>query len=80
MAQQGSIYWLCFDTNTSPRRFDQIPATSADRYKRFFHALMERNVLIAPSAYEVGFLNTAMQESDLDHAAKAWGEALEVSR
>ncbi len=80
MAQQGSIFWLCFGSDTPPRRFDQIPAMSADRYQRFFHALMERNILIAPSAYEVGFLNTAMKESDLEYAAEAWDEALEVSR
>jgi glutamate-1-semialdehyde 2,1-aminomutase len=80
MVQQGSIYWLCFDTNEAPRRYDAIPESAAARYKRFFHALLERNVLIAPSAYEVGFLNMAMTEADLDKAAAAWSEALELSR
>ncbi len=78
--REGSIFWLCFGASEAPRRFDAIPTDGAERYARFFHALMERGVMVAPSAFEVGFLNLAMTVSDLDYAAERFDEALEVSR
>jgi glutamate-1-semialdehyde 2,1-aminomutase len=80
MVREGSIYWFCFDREVAPRSFADIPESGAARYGKVFHALMERGVLIAPSAYEVGFLNLAMTEADLDLAAQAWSEALKISR
>jgi glutamate-1-semialdehyde 2,1-aminomutase len=80
MVREGSIYWLCFGAEVAPTDFASIPAAGAERYKKFFHALLEQNILIAPSAYEVGFLNLAMQESDLDQAAMAFASALQSSR
>lgn len=78
--REGSIFWLCFDVEVAPRRYDAIPAGGAARYRRFFHALLERGVMIAPSAYEVGFLSLAMGEDELDFAAARFGEALEAAR
>ena len=80
MRREASLFWLCFDAEQPPRRFDAIPASGAERYGRFFHALLERGVMFAPSAYEVGFLNLAMTENDLDIAAERVGLALEASR
>jgi glutamate-1-semialdehyde 2,1-aminomutase len=80
MVREGSIYWLCFGAEKAPRDFASIPVAGAERYRRFFHALLEQNILIAPSAYEVGFLNLAMQEADLDQAALAFAAALKSSR
>lgn len=78
--REGSIFWLCFDAEEAPRDFASIPASGAERYGRFFHALMEEGVMVAPSAYEVGFLNLAMTASDLDEAAAAFAKALPQSR
>ncbi|RMH02365.1 MAG: glutamate-1-semialdehyde 2,1-aminomutase [Planctomycetota bacterium] len=80
LARDASIFWLCFGTEEAPRSFAAIPAAGAERYRRFFHALLRRGVMIAPSAYEVGFLSLAMDEDDLDQAAAAFAAALEESR
>lgn len=76
----GSIFWLCFGATEGPRAFADIPAAGAERYSRFFHALLERHVMVAPSAFEVGFLNLAMTTADLDEAAAAFDAALIASR
>lgn len=76
----GSLFWMSFDASTAPRSFAAIPASGADRFGRFFHELLSRGIMVAPSAYEVGFLNLAMNEEILDAAAVAFGEALEASR
>ncbi|KAA3611963.1 MAG: glutamate-1-semialdehyde 2,1-aminomutase [Planctomycetota bacterium] len=80
LVREGSLFWLCFETENAPKAFHEIPAEGAQRYAQFFHALCERGVMFAPSAYEVGFLSTAMTEADLEFAANALGEALEISR
>ncbi len=80
MAQDGSIFWLCFGASEAPRSFGAIPDGGAERFGRFFHELLKRGVMIAPSAYEVGFLNLSLTEADLDVAAEAFDAALEASR
>lgn len=78
--REGSIFWMCFGATEAPRDFASIPAAGADRFRRFFHALLEQGVMVAPSAYEVGFLNLAMTTADLDEAAEAFAKALPQSR
>jgi len=78
--RRGSLFWLCFDATEAPRSFAAIPSTGANRHARFFHELLSRSIMIAPSAFEVGFINLAMDEEILTQAAVAFGEALEASR
>jgi len=46
------------------------------RYARFFHAMLERGVYLAPSQFEAAFVSLAHTEQDLDDAARAVAEAL----
>jgi glutamate-1-semialdehyde 2,1-aminomutase len=34
-------------------------------FKRFFHAMLERGVYLAPSAYEAGFVSSAHSAMDI---------------
>ena len=49
------------------------------RYARFFHAMLERGVYLAPSQFEAGFVSLAHSDADIDAtlnaAAGAFGEA-----
>jgi len=80
LRREGSIFWLCFGLSEAPRDFASIPESGAARFGRLFHALQEQGVMIAPSAYEVGFLNLAMTVADLDQAQAAYAAALPQSR
>jgi glutamate-1-semialdehyde 2,1-aminomutase len=43
-------------------------------FNRFFHAMLEAGVYLAPSAYEAGFVSSAHAPADIDatlEAAKA---------
>jgi glutamate-1-semialdehyde 2,1-aminomutase len=57
---------------------DYASAKRADtqRYARFFHALLERGVYLAPSQFEAGFVSLAHTEADIDATLKAAAEAL----
>jgi glutamate-1-semialdehyde 2,1-aminomutase len=36
-----------------------------EAFNRFFHAMLERGVYLAPSAYEAGFVSAAHSEADI---------------
>ena len=57
---------------------DYASARRADtaRYGRFFHAMLERGVYLAPSQFEAAFLSLAHGEADVDHVGRAAMEAL----
>jgi glutamate-1-semialdehyde 2,1-aminomutase len=50
------------------------------RYGRYFHAMLERGVYLAPSQFEAAFVSLAHSEADVDQAARAAGEALAAAR
>ncbi|MND06023.1 Glutamate-1-semialdehyde 2,1-aminomutase [compost metagenome] len=37
-----------------------------ERFNRFFHAMLEQGVYLAPSAYEAGFVSGAHGEAELE--------------
>jgi glutamate-1-semialdehyde 2,1-aminomutase len=61
---------------------DYASARHADtaRYGRYFHAMLERGVYLAPSQFEAAFVSLAHTEGDIDRAARAAEEALAAAR
>jgi len=55
--------------------YAQAMRSDAARFKRFFHAMLERGVYFAPSAFEAGFMSAAHGERDLDDTIAAAREA-----
>jgi glutamate-1-semialdehyde 2,1-aminomutase len=45
-------------------------------YGRFFHAMLDRGVYLAPSQFEAGFLSTAHRPTDVEHTLAMADEAL----
>jgi glutamate-1-semialdehyde 2,1-aminomutase len=60
---------------------DYAGARAADtaRYARFFHAMLERGVALAPSQFEAAFVSLAHGEADIDLAARAAAHAMVVA-
>jgi len=74
LVRLGSIFWICLQEGPAPRRADAIDPAAGERYKALFHGLLRRGVALAPSAYEVGFLNLAHTSADLERLAGALAE------
>lgn len=53
--QVGSMFGLYFGGGPITS-YDDVMRCDADLFKRFFHAMLERGVYLAPSAYEAGFV------------------------
>jgi glutamate-1-semialdehyde 2,1-aminomutase len=48
-------------------------------FRRFFHAMLERGVYLAPSAFEAGFVSSAHMDADLDATLAAAEVAFAVA-
>lgn len=54
-----------------PRDYDDVAAADHDRYGRFFHAMLDRGVYLAPSGYEVVFTSLALDGEPLEQVVEA---------
>ncbi len=72
--QVGGMFGLFFSEEKSISRFAQVMACDVERFKHFFHAMLEQGVYLAPSAFEAGFVSGAHTEGDLLATAEAAGE------
>jgi len=60
--------------------FDDAKASDTGRFNRFFHAMLERGVYLAPSAFEAGFMSSAHGEAEIAQTIAAAREAFAVVR
>lgn len=68
--QHGTLAGLVF-TRDTPRRYEDVAAADHDLYGRFFHAMLDRGVYLAPSGYEVVFTSLALDEAALTTIGEA---------
>jgi glutamate-1-semialdehyde 2,1-aminomutase len=52
----GSMFGIYFAARV-PRSYGEVMQADRDRFNRFFHAMLDRGVYLAPSAYEAGFVS-----------------------
>ncbi len=56
--------------------FATASAANNDRFKKYFHAMLNRGIYLPPSAFESWFLNNALTKEDLDKTIKATEQSL----
>ena len=61
----GSMFGLYFRA-APPRSFAEVMQCDRDRFNRFFHAMLEQGVYLAPSAYEAGFVSSAHGAEEIE--------------
>jgi len=61
----GSMFGLYFRARP-PSSFSEVMQCDRDRFNRFFHAMLERGVYLAPSAYEAGFVSAAHGDTEIE--------------
>jgi glutamate-1-semialdehyde 2,1-aminomutase len=68
-----------FFTGTPVTDYASAKRADTARYGRYFHAMLERGIYLAPSQFEAAFVSLAHTEQDLDTAAAAAAEAVALS-
>ena len=63
---QGGMFGFVFTDDGPVRSFDQVAAADVERFKRFFHGMLDAGVYFAPSAFEAGFVSAAHGEEEIN--------------
>ena len=71
----GSM-WGFFFRAEPVRSFTDAKGSDVERFKRFFHAALERGVYLAPSAFEAAFMSAAHSDADIDDTLQRLDDAL----
>jgi len=66
----GSMISVHF-TDQAVTDFDSSSKADMDKFKRFFHGMLEQGIYLPPSAFESWFLNNALSIRDLDETIEA---------
>jgi len=74
----GSM-WGFFFRAEPVRSFSDAKASNVERFRRFFHAALERGVYLAPSPFEAAFLSSAHSEDDISETLNRLDAALEAA-
>ena len=62
----GGMFGLFFSKEIKISSFAQVMACDVSLFKRFFHAMLQEGVYLAPSAFEAGFVSAAHSDEDLE--------------
>jgi glutamate-1-semialdehyde 2,1-aminomutase len=60
--------------------YAQAIACDSAAFNRFFHAMLERGVYLAPSAFEAGFLSSAHGDAEIAATIDAARQAFRIAR
>ena len=60
------MFGFFFTTERLIDRYDKVMACDVERFKRFFHGMLQEGIYLAPSAFEAGFLSAAHSPADID--------------
>jgi len=69
-----------FFTDRRVETYDDATACDTAMFNRFFHAMLERGVYLAPSAFEAGFMSMAHSEQDIADTLQAARESFRAAR
>jgi len=75
----GSMFGIYFRARP-PASYAEVMQCDKEAFNRFFHAMLERGVYLAPSAYEAGFVSSAHTAADIAASAAAAREAFAAAR
>jgi len=69
--QAGSMFGFFFTAEENISRFAQVMTCDIERFKRFFHLMLDEGVYLAPSAFEAGFMSGAHSDADIAESVAA---------
>ena len=61
----GGMFGFVFSDDAPIRTFSQVADADIDRFRAFFHGMLEHGVYLAPSAFEAGFVSAAHGDDEI---------------
>ena len=66
------MFGFFFTDERRVERYAKVMACDVERFKRFFHGMLDEGIYFAPSAFEAGFLSAAHYgQADIDATDRA---------
>jgi len=73
----GSMFCGYF-TSQPVHNVAEAMQSDRERFKKYFHGLLEAGVYLAPSQFEAGFMSTAHTEADIEQTVKAAAKVMKT--
>lgn len=67
----GGMFGLFFTDQSTVTCYQDVVKCDVERFKRFFHLMLEEGVYLAPSAFEAGFMSLAHTAEDIQRTIDA---------
>ena len=67
----GGMFGLFFSDEDKITSFAQVMNCDQERFRKFFHAMLEKGIYLAPSAFEAGFVSAAHTDRDIADTIEA---------
>jgi glutamate-1-semialdehyde 2,1-aminomutase len=74
----GSMFSMFF-TDQKIENFDTVKTCDTEFFKRYFNALLEEGIYIAPSQFEVGFMSAIHSDEEIDQTIAVSLKALKIA-
>ncbi len=71
----GAMFGLFFTDAPAVTCFDEVVGCDVERFKQFFHAMLQQGVYLAPSAFETGFVSAAHGEAEIEKTIECTARA-----
>ncbi|WP_455426985.1 glutamate-1-semialdehyde 2,1-aminomutase [Dryocola sp. LX212] len=67
----GGMFGLFFTDAPTVTNYQDVMGCDVERFKKFFHLMLEEGVYLAPSAFEAGFMSVAHSKEDIQKTIDA---------
>jgi glutamate-1-semialdehyde 2,1-aminomutase len=78
--QVGGMFGLFFTDAGTVSTFADVSGCDVERFRKFFHGMLEQGVYLAPSAFEAGFVSSAHDEKAIQATLEAAERAFATLR
>jgi len=69
--QVGGMFGIFFTDEKEVSTFEQVTGCDQERFKKFFHGMLDEGIYLAPSSYEAGFVSAAHGDAEIQATLNA---------
>lgn len=69
--QVGAMFGFFFSEEKQISTYEQVMNCDQERFKKFYHGMLEQGIYLAPSAFETGFVSSAHSKADINATIEA---------
>jgi glutamate-1-semialdehyde 2,1-aminomutase len=73
----GGMFGFVFTDDAPVRRYTQVAGADVERFRTFFHRMLDAGVYLAPSAFEAGFVSSVHGDAEIEETLAAAARAFE---